>query len=97
MDSGLRRDDEGKMEDLETRLSIIEHRNARVSLDKAWETSWTRRVFIAALTYICGAVLFLFVIPQPQWFLAALVPTMGYIVSTLSLPWLRMIWERKIK
>ena len=35
------------MESLEERVQNIEERNNRVELDKAWEVSWTRRVFIA--------------------------------------------------
>ena len=36
---------------IEERLSSIEERNRRVEADKAWETSWTRRLLIAVLTY----------------------------------------------
>jgi len=31
------------MSELEDRISLIEARNARVTYDKSWETSWLRR------------------------------------------------------
>ena len=34
------------MKDLEKRIEAIEERNKRVELDKAWETSWTRKICI---------------------------------------------------
>ena len=36
---------------LESRLKAIEIRNKKVEDDKAWETSWVRRIVIMALTY----------------------------------------------
>lgn len=36
---------------LESRLAEIESRNVRVENDKAWETSWTRKLTIAIMTY----------------------------------------------
>jgi hypothetical protein len=69
---------------------IIE-RNKRVEADKAWETSWTRRLFIACITYVT-ACLFLWLIENPHPTINALVPTGGYLLSTLSLPWLKRWW-----
>lgn len=80
---------------LEDRISAIETRNARVAIDKAWETSTTRRVSIALITYICASIIFIYIIPATEWYLAALVPVMGYTLSTLGLPQIRKIWERK--
>ena len=40
------------MDELEKRIEAIEKRNKKVEIDKAWETSWTRRVCIMILTYI---------------------------------------------
>lgn len=40
-----------KTKTLESRLAEIESRNARVENDKAWETSWTRKLTIAIMTY----------------------------------------------
>ena len=40
---------------LEDRIALIEQRNSRVEADKAWETSWARKVSIAFVTYIVVA------------------------------------------
>ncbi len=40
------------MQNLESRLSAIESRNARVENDKAWETSLTRKISILLMTYV---------------------------------------------
>ena len=37
---------------LEEEIKKIQERNKRVELDKAWETSWTRKICICILTYI---------------------------------------------
>lgn len=66
-------------------------RNARVEADKAWETSKTRRACIAAMTYGI-AVLFMWRIGISEPWLNALVPTGGYLLSTLSLPIIKNWW-----
>ena len=38
--------------EIEKRIEKIEERNKRVELDKAWETSWTRKICIMILTYL---------------------------------------------
>lgn len=69
----------------------IRRRNAKVEADKAWETSWTRRLFITTVTYII-AVIYMKSIGISDPHLGALVPTGGYLLSTLSLPILKKIW-----
>jgi len=71
---------------------IIE-RNKRVELDKAWETSLTRRLIIAVMTYLL-IVLFLWIIEIPNPWLNALVPTIAFILSTLTLPFFKKWWLR---
>ena len=39
-------------ENLEEEIEKIKSRNKKVELDKAWETSWIRRICICILTYI---------------------------------------------
>jgi hypothetical protein len=79
------------MPDLEQRIATIEERNARVTYDKSWETSWTRRGLIAGITYICAFVLLNLLGHDGAW-KHALVPVMGYLLSTLSLPAIKEIW-----
>ena len=79
------------MEDIEKRLTDIEDRNARVELDKAWETSATRRVLITVLTYIV-IVLFLIAIGKEAPFINAIVPCLGFLLSTLTVSWYKQRW-----
>jgi len=72
-------------------IKEILNRNKKVELDKAWETSKTRRIIIAFLTYFV-VVIFLFFIQVPNPWLNALVPTIGFILSTLTLSFFKRIW-----
>ena len=81
------------MKDLEKRIKAIEERNSRVELDKSWETSWTRRLTIASMTYIIAAGYFA-VINNDRPLFNALVPAGGYFLSTLVVGKVRKIWEK---
>ncbi|MBO7560518.1 hypothetical protein J6T21_00545 [Candidatus Saccharibacteria bacterium] len=82
---------------LESEIKKIKARNARVELDKAWETSWTRRICIMVLTYIV-VIAYSFTIQQiSNIFLSSLVPVIGFTLSTLSLKGVRKIWEKHQK
>ena len=78
---------------IEKKLEAIEQRNRKVELDKAWETSWLRKILIAVLTYIT-VVLFFFVAQLPKPFINSIVPTAGFVLSTLSLPFFKKVWIR---
>lgn len=82
---------------LETEIKNIKARNARVELDKAWETSWTRRVCIMVLTYIVVIVYSFTIQNVSNIFLSSLVPVIGFTLSTLSLKGVRKLWEKKNK
>ena len=76
-------------------INLIKERNRRVESDKAWETSWTRKIIIAILTYIT-IVLFFFVAQLPKPFVNSIVPTAGFVLSTLSLPFFKKLWLNRI-
>ena len=83
--------------DLGKEIKKIQERNKRVELDKAWETSWTRRICIMILTYIV-VIIYSYVIREfDNIFLSSLVPVIGFTLSTLSLKLVRKIWENKNK
>ena len=82
------------MHDIHETLQAITERNARVEREKAWETSATRRGFIIVITYLTAS-LFLWLIGASFPFLSALVPTGGYLLSTLSLPWMKKWWMQR--
>ncbi len=73
---------------------IIE-RNKRVEFDKAWEICKTRKIIIAMITYFV-VLLFLFTINAPKPWLNAFIPTAGFILSTLTLPYAKKLWGKLI-
>ena len=75
-------------------IENIVQRNHKVEMDKAWETSKSRRGIIALMTYIVAAV-FLKHIGVEGHLLSALVPTGGYLFSTLSLPIVKQMWLKR--
>ena len=79
------------MKDFGKRLEAIEQRNKKVELDKAWEVSWARKMVIAVLTDVT-IVLFFLVAQLPKPFINSIVPTTGFVLSTLSLPFFKGIW-----
>jgi hypothetical protein len=79
---------------IEDRLKALEERNARVEADKAWETSIVRKLAIASLTYLSVAAYLYFVIHINPW-LNAIVPVVGYLLSTLTVGLLKRAWLAK--
>ena len=80
---------------VENEIESIKERNKRVELDKKWETSWTRKICICILTYIVVIIYSYLVRNYDNLFLSSLVPVIGFTLSTLSLGYIRKIWERK--
>ena len=76
---------------LEQEIQKINERNKRVELDKAWETSWTRKIIVALLTYAVVVCFFVFAhLPDP--FVNSIVPALAFIVSNLSVPIFKRLW-----
>jgi hypothetical protein len=73
------------------KVSKIGKKDDRVELDKLWETSWTRRVIIALLAYAM-LVLFFLVAKIERPFINAIIPTVGFILATLSLTFIKKVW-----
>lgn len=80
-------------EDIQKELEAIKERNKKVELDKAWETSWTRRLFIAFGTYVVAIFWLMMIGESLPWF-KALWPAVGYVLSTLSLPVVKRWWGK---
>lgn len=83
------------MKDLEKEIELIKERNKRVEQNKAWETSFVRRLSIAILTYIIVVTYSLLIKEVSNVFLTSLVPVIGFLLSTLSINLIRKLWERK--
>lgn len=82
---------EENLRNIEEKLAVIAQRNIRVETDKAWEISFTRRIFITVSTYIIAGVWLVLINDTFPW-LKAFVPPVGYFLSTLSLPFIKKWW-----
>ena len=74
--------------ELEKRIEKIEGRNKNVEKDKAWETSYTRKILIILFTYASIALYLYFIVGIDPW-INAIVPALGFLLSTLSLSFLK--------
>ena len=83
------------MKDLASRVAKIETRNAKVEVDKAWETSNTRRVLLVLTTYLIMSLI-MFSIGVIDPFINAIIPTLGFFLSTLSLPFVKSLWLKHL-
>ncbi|MCL1876810.1 hypothetical protein FWF74_02145 [Candidatus Saccharibacteria bacterium] len=80
---------------IEKEIAEIKARNVKVDLDKKWETSWMRKVFIMIVTFAVILPYNLFIWDQQNVVWASLIPPMAYLLSTLSLDLIRDAWEKK--
>lgn len=83
------------LEQLEKEINLIQERNKRVETEKAWETSWTRRLIVVMLTYTVISLVF-FSIGTPNPLKNAIVPSIAFILSTLSGPFIKKFWLKFI-
>lgn len=80
-------------EELERRIEKIEKRNNKVEFDKAWETSWTRKILIAIFTYLAITLYLMFIVGINPW-INAIIPTVGFLLSTLTFPYFKNLWKK---
>lgn len=80
-----------ELEILQKEIAEIKARNAKVEIDKAWEISMTRKVWLSVITYVV-VLLFFLVAKLPNPFVNALVPTLGFFISTLTLKFVKTFW-----
>jgi hypothetical protein len=85
---------EERVASIEERVAAIEARNRRVEGDKEWETSLVRRGGVLLVTYLL-ATLTLAVIGTETPYIMAVIPTLGFFLSTLTLSFVRERWERR--
>ncbi len=80
---------------IEERILRIEKRNQNVEKDKAWETSLFRKFLIVIFTYLSIALYLKFIVKIDPW-INAIVPAMGFLLSTLTLSYFKKLWEKFI-
>jgi hypothetical protein len=81
--------------DIEKEINEIKARNKRVEVDKVWETSLLRRGVIIVFTYV-SIGFYLTAIKVPQPWLNAIIPSLGFLLSTLTLPFIKNFWLKHI-
>ena len=64
-----------------------------MELNKAWETSYTRRVLVALFTYLVIVLYLKFIVGIDPW-INAIVPTVGFLLSTLTLRFFKEMWKQ---
>jgi hypothetical protein len=83
------------LEEIQKEIEQIKKRNKRVEANKAWETSLTRKIVILVLTYFV-IVIFFFAVNLPNPFVNAIVPSIGFFLSTLTVPAFKSWWIKHI-
>ncbi len=85
-----------ELELLQKEIAEIKSRNIRVEQDKAWEVSLTRKIWLSVITYSV-VVLFFLVAQLPNPFTNALVPAIGFLISTFTLKFVKNFWIKHQK
>jgi len=81
-------------DELQKQINELKQRNLRVEADKAWETSWSRRIIIFVFTYLVIVIFFYFAeLSNP--FKNAVVPSVAFVISTLSIPMIKRWWLKR--
>lgn len=79
---------------LEERIAALEERNKRVDGNKAWETSSTRRLLIIVITFVVVGLYLTWLEVARPW-LHAVVPSLGFLLSTLAIQKIKQSWLAK--
>ncbi len=79
---------------LKEEIEKIKARNKKVEADKSWETSRTKAIFITGSVYIL-AVLLMILTGTNNPLVNAFIPSVGYLISTLSYGILKNWWLKR--
>lgn len=83
------------IEELEKEIEQIKNRNKRVEVDKVWETSNTRKILLFIFTYFSIGLYMNAIEVKDPW-LNAVIPSIGFLLSTLTLPFFKNLWKKHI-
>lgn len=83
-----------ELEEVKKDIAALKERNSRVSADKAWEISVFRTLSISLVTYAVAGWVFNMIGADHPW-RNALIPTLGWLLSTQSLPFAKRWWIAK--
>jgi len=82
-----------EIDKLKIEIDKIKSRNEAVEADKSWETSFFRRALLIIFTYLAVG-LYLAAIKVSNPWLNAIVPAVGFMLSTLTLNFFKRLWLR---
>lgn len=85
--------DTDRIKKLEEEVAKIKLRNIKVEQNKAWETSIYRKLIITILTYVVMCLI-MSQLDVERFYLSAIIPTLGFVLSSLSLNFFKRIWIR---
>lgn len=78
-----------ELEELKKEIELLKTRNKKVEANKAWETSLTRKLTIMLITYLTVGIT-LSTMKNPNPWINAIIPTLGFLLSTLTIPFMKM-------
>jgi len=81
------------LDKLEKEVRALQLRNKTVEIEKAWETSGLRRTIVFFLTYLAIGIYMWAIEVKDPW-LNAIIPAVGFWLSTLTLPLFKKLWEK---
>lgn len=84
------------LESLAKEVEQIKARNKKVELDKEWETSFFRKILLVLFTYLSIGI-YMYVINVEKPWLNAVIPSIGFLLSTLTLPLFKNYWIKNHK
>ena len=84
------------LKQFEQEIKKLKQRNENVEINKAWETSYTRRGILMLFTYLAVGV-YLWAINIPRPWLNAIVPSVAFMLSTLTLSFFKRMWIKLTK
>lgn len=73
------------LEQISQELEKIKQRNKKVETDKAWEWSIARKMLLMIFTYLALGIYMQAIDINNPW-LNAIIPTVWFLLSTLTLP-----------
>jgi hypothetical protein len=84
-----------EIDSIKEEIEKLKARNRRVEINKAWETSLTRKAIILVFTYIVVGLTLVTIKNSAPW-INAIIPTLGFFLSTLTLPLIKEYWRKYI-
>lgn len=80
-----------EIESIKAEIEKIKERNIRVEANKAWETSFARKALLLITTYLVAGITLVVIGNSNPW-LNALIPTLGFFISTLTFSYVKNHW-----